>query len=326
MTSHIARPAFTCAVTVAAFLAACSGETGTASRPAAKAPPSATATAPATPGTLRGTGTATVDGVLAPGEWDGAAVVDLLARVPANDGGGTVPLRLLFMDDGVNLQVAVQVARAFGAGTINPVYEFDGDLDGRLGLGDDGFGGAEARWSPLSFSDTARTECPGVPPGTGLCGPADTDGLGGLLAPGTTDGGIAAAGDATSTVLELWHPLCSGDPRDFCLSAGDAVGVIFTLRLFSDDSSCNSGETCYADTPWPTTGSAPLVITGGAPPPPEPPPPPPPPHDGRGDTDHGDGHQGHHHGHHGHGSDHHDGGDGDGGGGDRGHGQGPEGP
>src|SRR4051794_31427428 len=40
---------------------------------------------------LRGYGTATVDGVIAPGEWDRAARLDYAANLPPNDGGGTVP-------------------------------------------------------------------------------------------------------------------------------------------------------------------------------------------------------------------------------------------
>jgi len=49
---------------------------------------------------LRGYGTAVVDGVLAPGEWDAAGRLDFQANRSPADGGGTVPATLFVMNDG----------------------------------------------------------------------------------------------------------------------------------------------------------------------------------------------------------------------------------
>lgn len=214
-------------------------------------------------GALHGTGTATVDGVLAPGEWDQAARIDLAVNVPSNDGGGTVPATLRVMDDGAKLYVALEVGRAFGAGQVGVAVFFDANFDGQAGVGDDYFGGDESVSAVTHFTDGYYVDCPGAPPGTTLCAPADTNGLGGLQPVGTIDGGIGTAGGATTTVLEVWHPLRSGDPHDVSLRRWDAIGVNFSLQLSSNDLVCSSGPACIADTRWPTSGSLKFVATGG---------------------------------------------------------------
>jgi hypothetical protein len=54
-------------------------------------------------------GTAVVDGVLSPGEWDGTVSVRFGAVVPESAGGGEIPGTLQAMSDDVNLYVAVRL-------------------------------------------------------------------------------------------------------------------------------------------------------------------------------------------------------------------------
>jgi hypothetical protein len=194
------------------------------------------------PGTvLTSFGTATVDGVMMPGEWDGAAKVEFLANVPANDGGGTTPAILFVMNDEINLYLALVVQRSSFGGATNPVFEIDVDHNGVIEEGDEGFGMSVGIFSPANFRDSFRTTQPPCPENA-LCGFADTD-FG-----GTSDGITAASNDGQFTVIEIARPLDSGDIHDFSLQPGDRIGFQLTLRLFALDPQCN---TCLADTHFP---------------------------------------------------------------------------
>ena len=87
---------------------------------------------------LMGLGTATIDGVLSPGEWDNAGTINLSANVPE---GGTTPATLYAMNDGADLFLGVKVIRSQlnsgefipgvgGFGLDQIVFEFDTDHDG----------------------------------------------------------------------------------------------------------------------------------------------------------------------------------------------------
>ena len=84
-----------------------------------------------------GFGTASVDGVMTPGEWDNAARYDFAVNLLSSEGGGTTPATLYVMNDGTNLYLAVQVARPALDVEIPPyyrnsgvVFEFENNLDG----------------------------------------------------------------------------------------------------------------------------------------------------------------------------------------------------
>ncbi len=196
---------------------------------------------------VRGKGTAVLDGVISPGEWDGAARLDFDAALPPADGGGTTPASLLVMSDAVNLYVAVRVSRPSYGGATNPSLELDCDADGEISHGDDVIGAAVGIYQAVEFVDAYRWPCPGDPAGATTCGPADTAILEGFPEPGTMDGAAAAESDGTEVVMELSHPLASGDPRDMALAPDDVVAFRFDLRLFALDPTCNFGPTCYAD-------------------------------------------------------------------------------
>jgi hypothetical protein len=60
--------------------------------------------------TLRGYGTAVIDGDLAPGEWNPAGRYDFEAKRAPSDGGGTVPASFYVMNDASNVYLALSVA------------------------------------------------------------------------------------------------------------------------------------------------------------------------------------------------------------------------
>ncbi len=203
-----------------------------------------------------GYGTATIDGVMSPGEWVNAARIDFQANVPSYDGGGTTPATLYIMNDGTNLYFAVKIARSSFGGATNPVLEFDNNNDGVREDGDDGFGMSVGIFEPAEFRDVYRYTCPDSPANSAGCSALDTETSRGILPPGTNDGATAATNDGVHTVIEMSHPLWSGDTlHDFSLKTGDTVGFHFSLRLFSLTPSCNEGPSCYADTEIPAAGT-----------------------------------------------------------------------
>ncbi len=170
---------------------------------------------------LSGTGTATIDGVLTPGEWDKAGHVDFAVNL---GGGATTPARLLVMNDATNLYIAlrVQIPATTPTSFRNVVMEFDNAHDGVIGEGDDVF----VLDPPNNFFDEYRTFLPPCPPGVGLCGLLDTQGG------GTNDGKGVFAVSGGFAVYEVSKPLNSGDTRhDFSLKAGDTAGWTMVLLV-----------------------------------------------------------------------------------------------
>jgi hypothetical protein len=203
-----------------------------------------------------GYGTAVIDGVMAADEWKTAARIDFPANLPSNDGGGTTPASLYIMNDGSNLYFAIQVARTSFGGATNPMFLFDNNDDGCPWEGDDGFGMYVGIYSPPTLSDIYRYSCPGTPEGSVGCSAMDTESSRGILPAGKIEGQTAATNDGTFTIIEMSHPLNSGDAlHDIALRPGDSAGFHLSLRLFSLTPACNFGAACYADTELPAGGS-----------------------------------------------------------------------
>jgi hypothetical protein len=170
---------------------------------------------------LTGFGTATIDAVLSPGEWDNAGSINFAVNVPE---GGTTPGTLFVMNDASNLYLAVQFARPAADIGQSAGFEFDNDHSGgSLGEGDDGL-----LFNPnpvVLFFDLVRTTQGGCPAGS-LCSFLDTT-LG-----GTSDGAADLFYDGTSTTYEFSHPLDSmDDAHDFSLLLLDTVGFTLFIRL-----------------------------------------------------------------------------------------------
>jgi hypothetical protein len=194
---------------------------------------------------LYGTGTATVDGALAPGEWAGARRIEFAARLPAHDGGGTVAATIRAMNDGSTLFVSLQVGRATYGGNTTLAMYFDNDHDGTREAGDDAFLADVGMFSPARFVDLHWASC--VPGGPGLhCPVLDTE------RGGTGEGSSATGISGGTAVIEASHPLDSADDgHDFSLGPGSVAGYAAVVTLWSADTSCNFGEACAVHTTVP---------------------------------------------------------------------------
>jgi hypothetical protein len=197
-------------------------------------------------------GTAVVDGVLSPGEWDGAVSVRFGAAVPESAGGGEIPATLQAMSDDVNLYVAVRLELPTPAFDQSHYLELDVDRSESITHGDDVFGYtwlADRGWPPGDpmFTDAYRWDCAdeGSP---AVCGPPDTATGEGLAPPGTNDGGAAIFHGETFTTVELWHPYHGTDPRDLFVDPGATIAMNLSLRLLDG---CPEWPRCFGDTYFP---------------------------------------------------------------------------
>ncbi len=186
---------------------------------------------------LSGFGTATIAGVMSPGEWDGASSTEFAVNLPE---GGTAPGSVFAMNDENNLYLAIRFARAIVDPGNSAVFEFDNDHSGGARVsGDD----VLVVNPSIDFFDEVRTTEPPCPAGA-LCGLLDTT-LG-----GTNDGAGAFHNDGTFTVYEFAHPLNSlDDAHDFSLTPGATVGFTLMIRMIAAGAEFPVG---FGDTSFPT--------------------------------------------------------------------------
>jgi hypothetical protein len=193
---------------------------------------------------LYGSGTAAVDGMLTPGEWQNARALSFQAARAPSDGGGTMPVTMREMNDGANVFISLEIGRGTYGGATQATFFFDNDHNGSIAEGDEYLSVNVGTYSPLALFDGFRTGCtPGAPP---FCPSRDSD-FG-----GTSDGLAAAVANGTTTVLEISHPLDSADnAHDWSLSSGQVVGFANVLDLWSATPSCNSFPDCVGRTVLP---------------------------------------------------------------------------
>jgi len=197
------------------------------------------------PVVLSGQGTAMIDGVLSPGEWDQAASFNFAVhRLPA-EGGGTTPPTLYVMNDGSNLYVAVKVARpSLDNGQSPPSFngssiaiDFDNDDDGSFFINSTDRIVLHAQVGLIDAFWTNQSPCP---PGS-ICEGEDT------TAGGTNDGQGALKNNGVFSFYEMSHPLNSGDLlHDFSLMPRDAVGFVMEFRL-CDTNGCVDTDVPHAN-------------------------------------------------------------------------------
>jgi hypothetical protein len=194
---------------------------------------------------LYGSGAATVDGMLAAGEWQNARALSFQAARAPSDGGGTLPVTVREMNDGANVYISLEIGRGTYGGATNAILFFDNNHDGLIAEGDEHLSVNVGIYSPLTFLDGFRTGCtPGAPP---FCPSRDTD-FG-----GTSDGLAAAVANGATTVFEISHPLDSADnAHDWSLSSGQVVGLAIVLDVWSETPSCNFFPDCVGSTVFPT--------------------------------------------------------------------------
>ncbi len=231
----------------------------------------ASSTRAAAPIPLSAFGTATIDGRMPYGEWDGAARMTIPVSLPYPTNPIKVPAEFLVMNDAENLYLALRVGRTLDYAGLS--VEFDNDDDGSfMEEGDDGVG-ASGGHDDSRFFDFARIHC--INAGLGDvagCGPEDTytDELYPL--PGTIDGGSASSQPFGTDFIELFHPLDSADnTRDFSLGPGSSVGFEVMIQLIDPEYGVPCVSTsCGSDThargritiATPTTGRGPGPASG----------------------------------------------------------------
>jgi len=168
-----------------------------------------------------GFGTATIDGMMSPGEWDSAGSIEFEAILPPDYryASDTAPAVLYVMNDRENIYLGVRINQAgfSGGGTS---FTFDNDNDGITEPGDD----VLQLGHPGAFVDGAvHTACGS--PVVAFCSESDQT-------LGTTQDGAGVSSDnGRFTFFELSHPLNRTDLNDFGLAGGDTVGFAMTLWL-----------------------------------------------------------------------------------------------
>jgi len=159
-------------------------------------------------GDLSGTGRATIDGTLSPGEWDNADSTTVILNTPDP---GTVSATIRAMNDADTLYFSVSYARGSLESGTNVNFLFDGDNDGTVFENGDDL--ISVTFTTVSFFTDRHIELPSG-------GVTDTTQHG--------DGIVVNSGG--TTVFELAHPINSGDTQDIALSLGDTNG--FRLSTF----------------------------------------------------------------------------------------------
>lgn len=178
----------------------------------------------------------TIDGVFGANEWPENACRSLTVNTPE----GTTPGMLCVMNDGTNLYLAVRYARSVSDPGNSASFEFDGDANGVLSVGDDGI----IENPQLGFHDLVRYTG-GSCPANQLCSGFDTE------HDGTNDGAGAFGWNETYVTYELSHPLSSGDQRDFSVEPGGTIGAQLFVRMVEANAAFPAG---YGDTQYPADG------------------------------------------------------------------------
>jgi hypothetical protein len=144
---------------------------------------------------FRASGTAIVDAVQTPGEWDAASRHDFTVNRSPSEGGGTVTATLYVMNDAANLYVALRVPNATVGSSVLEL-RFDNNHDRFNAFGDDYLAltnfGFEDRFFQQIATDTYTWTW-------------DDD------AGGTVDGHGLDRDHAGFSFYELRHPLNSAD-------------------------------------------------------------------------------------------------------------------
>jgi hypothetical protein len=224
-----------------------------------------------------GCGTPVIDGVLSPGEWEGAVTLRFAAALPElTDGpGAVVPAEVRALSDDRNLYVSFWLGKNTQQYAQSHVVEIDANGDGAISAGDDALVYSwDAGGGPWSlFADDYRTGC--VADGMeAICGPQDTEPLSGD--PGTSDGGAVIGFGDDSTTVEMWHPYTGADPHDVLRVAGQSIPMQFFIRLLTvcdlDVNDWPAAAHCFGDTTFPPPAEGTLYrpfVLGCEVPPPE---------------------------------------------------------
>lgn len=176
-----------------------------------------------------GTPVLPLDGAVDDGEWGCANSATFTANV---SGGSGVPATVFWMNDGTNLYLAVSFPRNESDKVHSVRFDFDNTLDGATA--EDDVIGFQAGATVPFFDHFLGEKCSSK----SQSGCSDAD----VSAGGTSDGAARFHNDGTKSMYELFHPLASGDTRDFAKQAGERLGFFLSLQI---------GNGAQGNTQWP---------------------------------------------------------------------------
>jgi hypothetical protein len=195
--------------------------------------------------TLRGFGTAVLDGDIASGEWAGAGRYDFEAKRSPDEGGGTAPASFYVMNDSRNIYLALKVTVTnIGGSAFSTVFNAPGQNP--FAPGNDILFAGSTWFEDFHYYETS--------PNSWAWAPDVVDG-------GTRDGASASQTHSGFVAWEVSHPLNSADDLyDMSLTIPKHV------TFFADFQHCLS--TCVA-TFVPAAGFGQIVVVSGTHVPPE---------------------------------------------------------
>jgi len=178
-----------------------------------------------------------IDGVMTPGEWDGAATFPFRLVVPST--AGAVPATVYVTHDRTNLYIAVTFDRTSAFHPSDLVgFEFDNDNDGVREDGDD-----------IILNTAGSPQNVAVPGGDYYRFGGGTQNQSDAVGGGTTDGVSAWGAAGTKGVFEFRHPLNSGDTaHDFSIDptmAPVTVGIQVQTWLEANPVGSGVGPSTY---------------------------------------------------------------------------------
>jgi hypothetical protein len=190
--------------------------------------------------TLRGFGTAVLDGDIAPGEWTGAGQYDFEAKRSPNEGGGTVPASFYVMNDSRNIYLALKVGVTnIGGSVFSTVFDAPGQSP--FAPGNDLLVASSTSFEDFHYHQTSPNSW------TWYADVADG---------GTRDGASASQTHLGFVVWEVSHPLNSAD---------DLYDMSITIpkhvTFFADFEHCLA--TCVG-TFVPASGFGQIVVVSGS--------------------------------------------------------------
>lgn len=198
-------------------------------------------------------GAATIDGVVKPGEWNGASRKTFAMVNPSGGNSFTATLYVMNGVGGLYLGITIDDDELSTVGEWLPQgdsfrIDFDNDHSGTLfALGDDVLSAAAG--AP-QFQDSYIVD------------PANQSARSDADAGGTENGLAAASRVGGLNHFEVRHPLCSGDSLDFCLSPGDTVGFRLEYLDAQADGAFGSSQ-CYPGSG--STAEADIIVAHCAP-------------------------------------------------------------
>jgi len=176
---------------------------------------------------IGGAGTAVIDGAFDE-SWARARCLHTFAAVPD---GAPIPAMLCAMNDANNVYFLARFSRAPDPQS-SVDFQFDQNRSGRINSGDDliVFRNPELTFVDAYWFDSSVGECPP----NALCDAVDV-----------TDGQGAYGNNGGETVIEMSHPLRSGDGHDISVGRGQTIDFEAGLNIFAAAGSLVSTRTVF---------------------------------------------------------------------------------